>query len=170
MSLYHHVPNRDAVLAGMAERLMSRLQPPPPEAGWPDAGAWFARQLRVVATGSPETFALTALRPLRAPTALAPVEALLDALVRAGATPAGALTAYRALASYARGYALSETAGFTVDASESEADGVLAGLDPDAFPVLSGRRDELRAVRADGAFEAGLRALVDGLDRTVLRA
>lgn len=169
MSLYHHVPNRDAVLTGMAERLMSQLQPPPSAAEWQDAAEWFARQLRIVATSSPQTFALTAMRPLRASAALAPVEALLAALVRAGATPSGALVAYRALASYARGYALSEVVGFTVDASGDEAAEVLGGLEAEAFPVLSGRRDELRDVQADRAFDTGLRALIDGLGRTVIR-
>lgn len=169
MSLYHHVPNRDAVLSGMAERLMSQLQPPPAGAGWQDAGEWFARQLRVVATTSPQTFALTAMRPLRASAALEPVEALLAALVRDGATPAGALVAYRALASYARGYALAEVVGFTVDASTTDGEEALAGLDHVDFPVLGGRREELRGVRSDRAFDVGLQALIDGLGASLGR-
>lgn len=167
MSLYHHVPNRDAVLSGMAERLMAQLQPAPAGAGWQDAGEWFARQLRIVATGSPQTFALTAMRPLREPVALEPVEVLLAALVRAGATPGAALVAYRALASYARGYALAEVAGFTVDATSDDGEGALAGLDPAQFRVLGGRREELRDVGADRAFDVGLRALLDGLEATL---
>lgn len=163
MSLYHHVSGRDDVLTGMAERLMSRFPPPPTQAGWQDAGEWFARQLRVVATASPNTFALTAMRPLRSPVALAPVEAVLDAMVRAGASPVDALVAYRALASYARGYALAEVVGFTVDASTSSGADDLAVLDPAAFPVLGGRAGELGELGPDRAFDAGLRALVDGL-------
>lgn len=163
MSLYHHVAGRDAVLAGMAERLMSRFPSPPPRAGWQDAGEWFARQLRMVATASPQTFALTAMAPLRSAAALEPVEALLAALVRGGASPDGALVVYRALASYARGYALAEVAGFTVDASTTEGAEELRALDPGAFPVLGGHVDELGAVGADRAFDAGLRALIDGL-------
>ncbi|WP_026911069.1 TetR/AcrR family transcriptional regulator C-terminal domain-containing protein [Patulibacter minatonensis] len=169
MSLYHHVPNRDAVLSGMAERLMSQLQPPPKGAGWQDAGEWFARQLRIVATSSPQTFALTAMRPLLETRALEPVEALLAALVRAGASPADALMAYRALASYARGYALAEVAGFTVDATSADGEGALGALDTDAFPILAGRRDELRDVRADRAFDVGLEALIAGLSATLVR-
>jgi AcrR family transcriptional regulator len=167
MSLYHHVPNREAVLSGMAERLMAQLQPAPAGAGWQDAGEWFARQLRIVATGSPQTFALTAMRPLREPVALAPVEGLLAALVRAGATPAAALVAYRALASYARGYALAEVVGFTVDATSKDGEAALEGLDPTTFRVLGGRREELRGVRPDRAFDIGLRALLDGLEPTL---
>lgn len=167
MSLYHHVPNRDAVLTGMAERLMSQLQPAPPGAGWQDAAEWFARQLRVVATSSPQTFALTAMRPLQATGALEPVEALLAALVRAGATPATALVAYRALASYARGYALAEVAGFTIDPVSAAGDDTLGGLDAEAFPILGGRRDELGDVESDRAFDVGLQALLDGLAATV---
>ncbi|CAB4911635.1 unannotated protein [freshwater metagenome] len=163
MSLYHHVANRDAVLAGMAERLMSRFPAPPPHAGWQDAGEWFARQLRMVAATSPQTFALTAMAPLRSPAALEPVEAVLDALVRGGATPAGALVAYRALASYARGYALAEVVGFTVDASTAAGAADLDALDPAAFPILGGRAGELHEVGPDRAFDAGLRALIDGL-------
>lgn len=167
MSLYHHVEGREAVLSGMAERLMSRLQPPPAGAGWQDASEWFARQLRIVAVSSPQTFALTAMRPLRSAEALEPVEALLAALVRGGATPAAALVAYRTLASYARGYALAEVVGFTVDAGSADGRDALGGLDAERFPILAGRTDELRDVRADRAFDTGLRAVVDGLSATV---
>lgn len=170
MSLYHHVPNRDAVLAGMAERLMSQLQAPAPGTGWRDAADCFARRLRVVAMSAPQTFALTAMRPLQAPAALEPVEAMLDAFVRAGATPATALTAYRALASYARGYALAEVAGFNVDASSPQGEGAIGALDPGAFPILAGRPRELQDVSADSAFDAGLRALIDGLASTLVES
>lgn len=166
MSLYHHVPNRDAVLAGMAERLMLRVQEPPRGAGWQDAAEWFARQLRLTAVGSPQTFALTALRPLRSEAALAPVEALLTRFVRAGATPAAALVAYRALASYARGYALAEVAGFTVNARTADGLEHLERLDPVRFPILGGERAALAGVVDDRAFDVGLRALVDGLGAT----
>lgn len=163
MSLYHHVPNRDAVLDGIAEQLMSRLQPPVAGSGWQDAGEWFARQLRVVATTSPQTFALTAMRPLRSAVALRPVEALLETFVRDGATPAAALVAYRALASYARGYALGEVVGFTVDAASAPGRDVLSELDAGAFPILNGEVPALRDLDADRAFDLGLRALTDGL-------
>jgi AcrR family transcriptional regulator len=162
-SLYHHVAGREALLTGMAERLMGRLQPPSAGSGWQDAGEWFARQLRTVALASPQTFALTAMRPLHSAAALEPVEAVLAVLVRAGATPATALMAYRSLASYARGYALAEVVGFTVDASSDELRTLLDTLDVERFPVLGGCADELSELGADAAFEAGLRALVDGL-------
>lgn len=166
MSLYHHVPNRDAVLAGMAERLMVQVQGPPPGSGWQDAAEWFARQLRLTAVGSPQTFALTALRPLRSEAALTPVEALLAAFVGAGATPDAALVAYRALASYARGYALAEVAGFTVNARTADGMEHLERLDPARFPILGGERAALAGVVDDRAFDVGLRALVDGLGAT----
>jgi hypothetical protein len=69
----------------------------------------------------PATFRLIGLQPFDSPASLRPVERLLGVLVAHGFAPADALAVYRAVASYARGYALAEATGFTVDAAEGRA-------------------------------------------------
>ncbi|HUJ35737.1 MAG TPA: TetR/AcrR family transcriptional regulator C-terminal domain-containing protein [Solirubrobacteraceae bacterium] len=83
-------------------------------------------------------------------------------LVADGFTPAAALAVYRATVSYARGYALAEAAGFTVDAARPDGRRRLAALPRGEFPILAGRGRELAALDADRGYEVGLRALLSG--------
>jgi hypothetical protein len=81
-----------------------------------------------------------------------------------------ALATYRAIASYARGYALAEITGFTVDAADPEGRRRLAALPRPEFPVLAGQVAELAELYPDGGFELGLGALLAGLaDPPVVR-
>jgi hypothetical protein len=65
--------------------------------------------------------------------------------------------------SYARGYALAEVTGFTVDAASAVGRERLAALPLADFPILAGRAGELREVDPDSAFNLGLEALMFGL-------
>lgn len=161
MSLYNHVPGRDAVLDGLGELLMTELGVAP-SSDWRASCRDFAAQLRTVALARPATFSLVGLRPLRSPTALAPVERFLQQLVAAGARPDQALTMYRTLASFARGYAMAEVTGFTVDASAPSGRRPLRALPLADFPILRGRLKDLAPLRSDDAFAAGVEAMIDG--------
>jgi AcrR family transcriptional regulator len=168
MSLYNHVPGRDELLEGLGELLMAELHLAP-STDWQATCREFAAHLRAVALAHPATFSLIGLRPLRSATALAPVEQLLGNLVAAGATPDAALTMYRALASYARGYALAEVTGFTVDASTPAGRRPLRALPRGQFPILRDRLKELAVVRSEPAFVAGLDALLAGFATGAMR-
>ncbi len=164
MALYHWVPNREALLDGIGEVLMAGVEGAPGDrAGCRDACRAFARSLRAVALAHPQSFRLVGLRPLRTAVALAPVERLLAALVADGASPVAALAAYRSVASFARGYALAEVIGFTVDAATPAGRAPLRALPAAEFPVLGGRVDELAGLGPDAGFTTGLDALLDGL-------
>ncbi len=84
-------------------------------------------------------------------------------LVGVGFGPAEALGTYRATVSYARGYALAEATGFTVDASRPAGRERLAALPLSEFPILAGQAGELAKLDADSAFTLGLDALLFGL-------
>jgi len=163
MALYHHVAGRDELLGAIADRLLAPLEHLELGDDWRDACWTFATALRDVAVARPATFALVALRPLDTPASLRPVEGLLGTLVAQGFPPATALAVYRAVASYARGYALAEATGFTVDAGRADRRDRLAALNHDDFPLLAGRVDELVALDADSGYELGLRALLTGI-------
>jgi hypothetical protein len=102
------------------------------------------------------------MQPL-AQAALAPVERLLQTLVGAGFDPGTALAVYRATVSLARGYALAEATGFTVDAAGGLGLERLSVLDADEFPVLAGQVARLVDLDADRAFKLGIRALLRGI-------
>jgi AcrR family transcriptional regulator len=163
MAIYHHFRGRDELLAAIGDRLLEPMHDLGPSGDWREACRRFATVLREVAMARPATFALLGLQPFDTPVSLAPVERLLGELVAQGFTPAAALAIYRAVVSYARGYALAEAAGFTVDATRTDRRRRLECLDPAEFPILAGRAGELATLEANVAYEVGLDALLAGL-------
>lgn len=163
MAIYHHFASREELLDAIGDRLLAPLHELELGADWREACRRFATALRDVAVAWPATFALLGLQPFDTPVSLLPVERLVGVLVAAGFTPAAALGVYRATVSYARGYALAEATGFTVDAAQSAGRQRLAALPSHEFPILAGRARELAELDADRAYELGLRALLAGL-------
>jgi AcrR family transcriptional regulator len=163
MAIYHHFAGRDELLAAIGDRLLEPLQDLDLGEDWRDGCRRFARALRDVAVEMPSTFRLLGLLPFDTPTSLRPVERLLSVLVDHGFSPGDALAIYRATVSYARGYALAEVTGFTVDAAHPEGRRRLATLPRREFPILARRVAELSDVYPNAAFELGLGALLAGL-------
>lgn len=163
MAIYHHFVGRDELLGAIGDRLLEPLHQLDLGEDWRGACGRFARALRDLAVARPATFRLVGLQPLDSPSSLRPVEQLLGVLVSQGFAPADALATYRAMVSYARGYALAEVTGFTVDAARPGGRRRLAVLPRREFPILAGRTRELSSVDPDGAYELGLNALLAGL-------
>jgi AcrR family transcriptional regulator len=163
MAIYHHFAGREDLLGGLADRLLRPLGELELGSDWRGACRVFAAGLRRIAVAHPATFKLVALEPL-GDDPLRPVERLLEILIGAGFDPRGALAIYRATVSYARGYALAEATGFTVDAAAPGGLERLRALPVDQFPILGGCAGELVELDADRAFEVGLRALLTGLE------
>lgn len=164
MAVYHHLAGRDELLLAIGDRLLEPLRELELTDGWREACRRFATALRNVALAHPATFRLVGLQPFDTPAALQPVERLLGVLVGQGFASADALAVYRAVASYARGYALAEATGFTVDAARATGRRRLNALDRDGFPILAGCADQLAGLDADSGYERGLDALLKGLD------
>lgn len=164
MAIYHHFAGREELLSAIGDRLLTPLHAiEPGGSDWREACRCFATALRDLAVARPATFQLLGLQPFDTPTSLRPVEELLQVLVAAGFTPGTALGIYRAIVSYARGYALAEATGFTVDAAHPAGRRRLRALRKDALPVLAGRAKELAELDADAGYELGLNALLSGL-------
>lgn len=162
MAIYHHFGGRDDLLAALAQRLLEPLAELEPESDWRLACGQFATRLREIAVQRSATFQLVGMQPL-GEASLAPVERLLQTLVGAGFDPRTTLAIYRATVSYARGYALAEATGFTVDAAGGTGLERLRSLSADEFPVLAGRAAELVELDPDTAFRLGLNALLVGI-------
>lgn len=163
MALYHHFESRDDLLDAIGDRLLEPLQELELDVDWRDACRRFATALRAAAVAQPATFQLLGLQPFDTPHLLRPVERLLGVLVKAGFTPGEALGIYRATVSYARGYALAEATGFTVDAARPAGRRHLATLPRAEFPILRGRAKDLAELGPDAAYELGLEAMLAGL-------
>lgn len=163
MAIYHHFASREELLIALGERLLAPLGELDLGNDWRDACRRYATALRGVAVAQPATFQLVGLQPLDTPDSLRTVERLVGVLVAAGFEPASALAIYRATASYARGYALAEATGFTVDAAQPDGAKRLAALARDEFPILAGRAAELAQLHPDAAYALGLDALLAGI-------
>lgn len=165
MAIYHHFQGREELLAAIGDRLLEPLHELELGDDWREACRRFAIALREIAGARPATFQLLGLQPLDTRAALEPVERLLGVLMRAGFSAPEALATYRVTVSYARGYALAEATGFTVDAARPAGRERLAALPRTEFPILAGQASELAKLDADSAFKLGLDALLFGLDR-----
>jgi AcrR family transcriptional regulator len=163
MAIYHHFASRDELLTAIGDRLLEPLHALALGDDWREACRRFATTLRDIAVVQPATFQLLGLQPLDTAASLRPVERLVGVLVARGFDPPQALGIYRATVSYARGYALAEATGFTVDAARPAGRKRLAALPSADFPILAGRARELARLEADSAYQLGLDALLRGL-------
>jgi AcrR family transcriptional regulator len=166
MSLYNHVRGREELLDGLAEILVGRIGVPPSE----DLPAHellrrFATGIRTVARAHPDAFELVGMRPLRTRAALRGVETTLAALRRWGLSEQQAPAAYRALVSYARGFALAEIAGFTLEERTRRRTSHVTPheLDPGEFPAIAELSSWLSPRVGEETFFYGLDALLAGL-------
>jgi AcrR family transcriptional regulator len=159
MSLYNHVAGRGALLDGLSEVMVGELDVGADGQEPVDVLRRFARGIRSVALAHPHAFELVGMRPLSTRASLEPVDTVLGSLRALGIEGPQAVYAYRALTSYARGFALAEIAGFTLEsAAEDEAEAVAA------LPHVAALAPHLQRRSPDAAFEFGLDALLAGVD------
>jgi AcrR family transcriptional regulator len=88
MTLYHHVPNKDAVLDLLVERVITQANFVEAEEalGWRERLERFAHRYRGLLIARPNLVPLIATRPVRSPEALRQLAASGAALMRAGFT------------------------------------------------------------------------------------
>ena len=157
MSLYNHVRGREELLDGLSEIMVAEIDLGGPETPPREVLARFVHGIRKVALAHPAAFEPVGMRPLRSGEALRPIETTLSALRGLGLDGERAGHAYRALTSYARGFALAEIAGFTLE------DEPLADLPPETLARLAELRGQLVSTDRDAAFAFGADALIGGL-------
>lgn len=176
MSLYRHVPGREALLDGIADAITNELSEDDdvlekPIDGWQDFLQRLAHGVRRIALMHPKAFPLVASRPAEAPWLRPPlrslhwVEAFLRALIDEGFSTEAAVRAYRAFSSFLLGHLLLEvtTLGADIgplDIHEEE------GVDEDAprHPTVRELRDALTEDHAAEEFEESLEDLLQRIE------
>ena len=161
MSLYNHVPNKDALLDGMVEVLLGEFEVPPENAGWEERVREAYRGFRRLARRHPNVFPLLVVRPPDTMDGVWLVEEFLKTMRGAGFGPTTALHAFRTLSAYATGYAMAEIRGFAMEPGGGR-DGA-AALPADEFPHIAGLGEKLDEVDRDAEFEFGLDLILTGL-------
>ncbi len=161
MSLYNHVPNKDALLDGMVEVLLGELRIPPENEDWEVRVREAYRSFRGLAHAHPNVFPLFVVRPPDTMDGVWLVEEFIETLRGAGFDPETALHAFRIFSSFIVGYAMSEIRGFALEPASTRP-GAHA-LPQDKFPRLSELGSYLGRVDHDAEFEFGLSLIFSGL-------
>lgn len=161
MSLYHHVPNKDALLDGITEAIMTEIEVPDPGDGdWVDRALAMARSFRQVCLRHPHCVPLLVTRTFASDAALRPCEAAFGLLAEGGFEPGRALVVFRTILAYCLGFVTLESEGFfgALGPDPHPEELQAAGLPrlADLVPHLAGRD-----FSAD--FEDGLRIVLAGV-------
>lgn len=175
MSLYRHVPGREALLDRVVERVIDEMHHDPdvldaPTDGWQDFLQRLAHGVRRVALAHPKAFPLVASRPAEAPwlrpplRSLAWVETFLQGLESEGFDDASAVGAYRAFTSFLLGHLLLEVATHGADVGpldvvENEEEPSRGRLIE--YPAVHRLRRELSEDHAAVEFEESLEELLN---------
>ena len=173
--LYRHVPNKAAVLDGVAEIVLAQLSVNTADPDWAGQLRTVARAFRQLALAHPNVVPLLVTRPLatplgqRPPGMLRPLEDVLALLTSAGFAGDDALHIYRMLFGFLYGHILNELQ--EVIERPEETDHVLRlGLHRLAiteFPHLRALAPALASYDGAAELDRGLDLLLTGLTATL---
>lgn len=161
MSLYKHVPSKPALLELLVERVLADIAPPPAGVAWEARVRHVADELRRVSLAHPHVFPLLATRVPASPQALAPLEALLAALLDAGPDETAAVRHFWTIVGWATGALLAETAAATGAGAANIA--LPPDLDASAFPAFARLGDRIAACDFAEEYARGLDVLIDAI-------
>ncbi|TGD84389.1 TetR family transcriptional regulator [Mycolicibacterium sp. CH28] len=169
--LYRHVPNKAAVLDGIAETVFGQLRVDTTDPDWAAQLRTLAHDFRLLALAHPNIVPLLVTRPLatplgrRPPGMLRPLEDVLTLLTSVGFSGEEALRIYRMLFGYLHGHILTELQ--EVIERPDETDDVLRlGLHRLAiaeFPQVRGLASVLGSYDGAGELDRALDILLAGL-------
>jgi AcrR family transcriptional regulator len=164
MSLYNHVPSKEAMLDGVAEYVLSGIEvDADPAASWQEQVRAQARAFRQIARAHPRCTMLVVSRPAMSAAALRPFERALATLTDAGFSGADSVAMVRTFIAYVLGCLLREVGIAPSLAHPGELASQVGQPDPAAFPLLNALASELTRRDHDADFEFGLDLLVRAL-------
>ncbi|MFI6483256.1 TetR/AcrR family transcriptional regulator C-terminal domain-containing protein [Nonomuraea sp. NPDC050663] len=164
MSLYNHVPNKAALLEGVAEAVLSKIEfRDDPDAPWRDRVRMQAHAFRQIAHHYPRSTMVVVSRQLHSSTGLLPVERALATLRSAGFEGADAVRMLRIFIAYIVGSLLREvgvTPTFAPTHMQADVD---QDVDPALFPQVSELAPLLRQCDHEEEFEFGIELLIQAI-------
>jgi AcrR family transcriptional regulator len=157
MSLYEHVPSKEALLDLVADQAMTALPELDPGGNWRSELERFFAAFHELFLAHPAIAHVMVQRPLVGPVTIRRGEPALAVLTAAGFSDADAVECFIALASYTIGASLYEIAR----RDTTDRDTRLAELADEDHPTLQRVSEHLRGAAGDRQFLAGLHRLLD---------
>jgi AcrR family transcriptional regulator len=170
MSLYNHVPNKDALLGDVAESLLGQVEFAGTETGtWQERLRAHATAFRAAALRHPKAFPLVLTRPAHSPAVMANIRAALASIDELGLPPQEQVYIVRACVAYIAGTIMREL-GSVVTAGAMQSDQVGRRIDEIAAtgdPLLVNAAPYLAVSDHEAEFRYGLELLITGLSARV---
>lgn len=168
MSLYNHVANKDDMIDGIVDRVVSEIEVPDLKLDWKTAMRRRAIAAHAVLLRHPWATLPLVSRVNVGSAMLRYVDATLGCLCEAGFSLEMADHAWNAIDSHVYGFTLQEL-NFPFEASDyaEKAAGFVSNLPAEQYPYLNQLTHHVIEGRYDGLhnFEFGLELILDGLER-----
>ncbi len=153
MSLYNHIPSKEALLDGIHERILLSLEPPPAARSWQAFVRHQAHALHRALLAHPNAIPLFATRPAATPASIERLDHYLGVLLDAGFAATHALSIVQLVAQLVVGHAMWAT-------------GVEIWLAPaETPPHVQQVERALEKWNPDKELELGIDALIHGFER-----
>jgi Bacterial regulatory proteins, tetR family./Tetracyclin repressor, C-terminal all-alpha domain. len=171
MSLYNHVANKDDILDGIVDLVLSDIDVPPSGTDWKPAMRHRAISAHEVLLAHPWAAMLVMSRYNIGPGMTRYLDATLGRLREGGFSIEGALDAWNTLDSHLYGFTLQElNLPFDVSETQQVSASVLPQIPADEFPhVAEVITHVMQSGRAEN-FQFGLDLILDGLEAILNRA
>jgi AcrR family transcriptional regulator len=168
MSLYNHVANKDDILDGIVDLVLSDIDVPPAGTDWKSAMRQRSISAHEVLLSHPWAAMLIMSRFNIGRGMTRYLDATLGRLREGGFSIEGALDAWHTLDSHLYGFTLQQlNLPFGVDEAPQVSAGVLGGLQADEFPHVVEIITHVMKSGREEDFEYGLNLILDGLEKTL---
>jgi len=162
MSLYHHFPNKEAILDAVAEAIAAAsVGLPPTEADWREQVRFQFTALHLLIQAHPRALPLISTAVVRTPSGRRWMEGLMRTLLEAGFAPEAAARAYHQLGAFTIGLGYARL--LALDVPSESIVGELVGHWGD-YPNLMSVGLRLTEWDGQGEFEAGFAALLGRIE------
>jgi AcrR family transcriptional regulator len=167
MSLYDHIANKEALLSSMADEVVKEVlvEPPLPEA-WRDALTVISRLLYRTLVSHPWLVSVFSTQPRFGPSSEKQATQLAQAMSGLSLESADLWILVGTVNDYVLGHSLRAVS----IPKPKDLEGVIAEPAIEAVPELASLPDYLQTRDSVERFEAGLKAVLDGVERQILNA
>ena len=175
MSLYNHVRDKDDLLQGVCDRVMSSFDFPRTTGDWGERCREAARSWRRLLGAHPDVMRLFAETHGPSPTSadsLRPTEFALSLLKEAGLSDRDTVQAFHAFGGYIQGFVMMEGGSIKDGHGPTTArtpEELSATVSQETFPCLHAMGQYFEECEADEQFEFGLELLMRGLQHKVTK-